>query len=244
MSSGSSTEAAASFRTWHFFVIVALMSATVAVLLAHDTSPANLILTSLAIGGAGAVGGMLFLVIRPLTSRDDVAESIERLGARQRAALERDKALVLRSIKELEFDRSMGKVGEQDFAEMQAKLRARAIGLMRQLDEEAPGSYRSLVEQDVALRLGHPTREIGAARTPPDHPPALTPPGQSDPERVAVEAEPPESMKCAACQAAVVESDVFCGQCGERLRCPQCGAATAPEARFCKRCGARLKDEA
>ena len=40
--------------------------------------------------------------------------------------LERDKALVLRSIKELEFDRAMGKVGDADFAEVSAGLRARA----------------------------------------------------------------------------------------------------------------------
>ena len=42
------------------------------------------------------------------------------LGGRTRAALEREKALVLRSIKELEFDRAMGKVSEKDFAEMSA----------------------------------------------------------------------------------------------------------------------------
>ena len=50
------------------------------------------------------------------------------LGGRTRAALEREKTLVLRSIKELEFDRAMGKVSEKDFAEMSARLRARAAG--------------------------------------------------------------------------------------------------------------------
>ena len=50
------------------------------------------------------------------------------LGGRTRAALEREKTLSLRSIKELEFDRAMGKVSEKDFAEMGARLRARAAG--------------------------------------------------------------------------------------------------------------------
>ena len=65
------------------------------------------------------------------------------LGGRTRAALEREKALVLRSIKELEFDRAMGKVSEKDFVEMSARLRARAAGLMRQLDAGAVIARRS-----------------------------------------------------------------------------------------------------
>ena len=36
----------------------------------------------------------------------------EMVGERTRVALEREKNLVLRSIKELEFDHAMGKVGE------------------------------------------------------------------------------------------------------------------------------------
>ena len=61
----------------------------------------------------------------PLTSKA-AADSTQVLGGRTRAALEREKALVLRSIKELEFDRAMGKVSEKDFGEMSARLRARA----------------------------------------------------------------------------------------------------------------------
>ena len=47
------------------------------------------------------------------------------VGGRARAALEREKTLVLRSIKELEFDHAMGKVSDEDFAEM-ARPPARA----------------------------------------------------------------------------------------------------------------------
>ena len=69
------------------------------------------------------------------------------LGGRTRAALEREKTLVLRSIKELEFDRGMGKVSEKDFAEMSARLRARAARLMRQLD--AGSVYREQIEREI-----------------------------------------------------------------------------------------------
>jgi membrane protease subunit (stomatin/prohibitin family) len=73
------------------------------------------------------------------------------VGQRTRVALEREKLLVLRSIKELEFDRAMGKLSDNDFQEMSGRLRARAARLMRDLD--AGGGYRAQVEQDLAKRL-------------------------------------------------------------------------------------------
>ena len=62
-----------------------------------------------------------------------------------RAVLEREKMLVLRSIKELEFDRAMGKVSAADFDEMAGRLRARALSLMKQLDTRRPatGDHRT-----------------------------------------------------------------------------------------------------
>jgi hypothetical protein len=74
------------------------------------------------------------------------------VGGRTRAALEREKALALRSIKELEFDRAMGKVSDKDFTEMSGRLRARAARIIRQLD--AGGSYRDRIEKEIAKRIG------------------------------------------------------------------------------------------
>jgi hypothetical protein len=74
------------------------------------------------------------------------------IGGRARTALERDKALTLRAIKELEFDRAMEKVSEADFIEMRDRLRQRALRLMRKLD--GGGAYRQLIEQEVAARVG------------------------------------------------------------------------------------------
>jgi hypothetical protein len=72
-------------------------------------------------------------------------------GGRARAAIEREKTLVLRSIKELEFDHAMGKVSDQDFADMGLRLRTRAAGLLRQLD--AGEAYSTQIEQELARRL-------------------------------------------------------------------------------------------
>src|SRR5262249_5387110 len=52
----------------------------------------------------------------------------------------------------LEFDRAMGRLSEEDFAEMAGRLRLRAAGLIKQLDSGA--SYRDQIEKDLVKRLG------------------------------------------------------------------------------------------
>ena len=83
-------------------------------------------------GAAALVGIAALRALRPLVSADDDRTAM--VGQRTRVALEREKILTLRSIKELEFDRAMGKLSESDWQEMSARLRVRAAGLMRQLD--------------------------------------------------------------------------------------------------------------
>jgi len=51
--------------------------------------------------------------------------------------LTREKALVLRSIKELEFDHATGKVSDADFKDMDNRLRTRALALMQDLERAA-----------------------------------------------------------------------------------------------------------
>lgn len=141
-----------SFHVSHFFVLLSLLAATVAVLMARPSAPANLILVSLTIGAAGVAAIGVYRMLVPLVS---ASPDIERqpLSERRRLELEREKALTLRSIKELEFDRAMGKVSPQDFEDMAARLRSRALGIMRQLDEGSH-AYRALIEKELAQRVG------------------------------------------------------------------------------------------
>ena len=64
--------------------------------------------------------------------------------------------LTLRAIKELEFDRAMGKIADGDFDVMRDRLRARALRLITQLDGAA--AYRDVIERDVAERAGRAAR--------------------------------------------------------------------------------------
>ena len=150
-----------SFRPWHLFVLVALVAATIAILVARPSDPVGAILLTLTIGAAGFVGLMAYRTIKPLTQKE-FEETTVMVGSRSRAAVEREKTLVMRSIKELEFDRAMGKVSEGDFEEMARRLRALAIRLMKQLDV-AGVDYATLIERELQKRLGTPAEAFGAS---------------------------------------------------------------------------------
>ena len=150
MSSETSTEG---FHPSHFFVLLSLLAATVAVVVARPSAPENLILISLAIGAAGAAGFGVYRMVAPLVAAP-APPGREILSDRMRTDLEREKALTLRSIKELEFDRAMGKLSTQDFDEMSGRLRARALGIMKQLDAGA-SAYRALIEKELVARIGN-----------------------------------------------------------------------------------------
>src|SRR5687768_2566318 len=147
-------------QPWQLFTLAGLIGATVVVFFSRGQSPIGIVLLSAAVFAAAFVGLSALRTFLPLTGSvpDDRPDM---LGGRTRAALERDKALVLRTIKELEFDRGMGKVSEKDFAEMSARLRARAARIMRQLD--AGSLYREQIEKEVEQRLAATGRAGSAA---------------------------------------------------------------------------------
>ena len=142
-----------SLQPWQLFTLAGLIGATITVFLSRGQSPAAVILLSLTVFAAAAVGIAALRTVMPLTSKA-TPDSTQVLGGRTRAALEREKALALRSIKELEFDRAMGKVSEKDFTEMSGRLRARAARLMRQLD--AGAGYREQIDREIERRIGKP----------------------------------------------------------------------------------------
>jgi hypothetical protein len=140
-------------QPWQLFTLAGLAGATAVVFVTRDGGPAAIILLSLTIGAAAFVGVAAWRTLGPLAGVHTARISAV-LGGRTRAALERDKTLVLRAIKDLEFDRAMGKVSEADFAEMSARLRQRAVGLMRELDRGT--GYREQIEREIAKRVGAP----------------------------------------------------------------------------------------
>jgi hypothetical protein len=187
-SSGQPEQPEQGLQAWQFFVLAGLACATVATFMARGQSVASIVLLTVLMGATTIVGIAALRMLRPLFFRYDDRTAM--VGQRTRAALEREKLFVLRSIKELEFDRAMGKLSENDFQEMSGRLRARAARLIRQLD--AGAGYRAQVERDLVKRLGGTTEvkepaAAGAARF------------------------------CGQCGAARDEDAKFCKQCGAKL---------------------------
>jgi len=153
MSSETSTETQP-FEPWQFFTLAGLIGATIVVFFAKGQTAAAIILLSLTVFAAAAVGFAALRAIGPLAGLMRPGDA-PIAGSRTRAALEREKGLALRAIKELEFDRAMGKVSEKDFTEMSGRLRARAARIIRQLD--AGGNYRERIERELEKRVGRAT---------------------------------------------------------------------------------------
>ena len=131
--SAATTPEDTSFRPWHFYLLLSMAGATWAVIVSKNTEPAALLLLSAAVIAAGLVASALHYTIVGFMAADSSGSAP--VSARTREYLEREKALTLRSIKELEFDHAMKKIGEKDFAELSTRLRGRAMELMQALDQ-------------------------------------------------------------------------------------------------------------
>jgi hypothetical protein len=211
-------------RVWHFYLVVGLAGSAAAVTLATDTRVENLVMVSLTIFAAIWAGTTFHRTLMPFSS-SEVAEEGLVLSARARAALEREKALALRTIKELEFDRAMGKIADADFNEVVGRLRARAIGIMKQLDVEADG-YRGLIERDLKARLA----EAGVDRVG----------GPTPGEGAGAGAAAPTTASVHGVAASAADTGRTAVAEASPTACAACGVANDHDARFCKNCGARM----
>jgi hypothetical protein len=201
---GKPDPADTSFRPWHFFILSSLIAATAAVVLSRRATPEHLVFISLAIGAVGAAAAALYRTLAPLASPDAEAFSAP-LTDRARAALEREKALALRSLKELEFDQAMGKLSARDFEEMSGRLRARALSLMKQLDEGGSG-YRGVIERELQARMAGRSASAGSPK-----PAQAAVPADSAPEITGTPGA------CPDCGTVNDEDAAFCKRCGRRV---------------------------
>lgn len=144
---------------WQFFVLAALGCATAALFATRGQPVTSIVLLTVMMAAAAIVGLAALRMLRPLVSADEDRTSM--IGQRTRTAMEREKLLSLRAIKELEFDRAMGRLSDADWQEMSGRLRQRAGRLMRQLD--ASEGYRGQIERDLEKRVGHVAAATAAA---------------------------------------------------------------------------------
>ena len=184
-------------RPWQLFLLAGMLAATAVVLVSSGRSTSGVVVLSVTVVAASLVAVAAYRSLSPLVSPEDLVPDAP-AGGHTRAALEREKALVLRSIKELEFDHAMRKTAAADFEEMRDRLKVLAVGLIRQLDS---AGYREAVERDLAARGGTS---------------AVAPPA---PPAVPVQAMP-SPRACAACHTINERDARFCKGCGVALAGP------------------------
>ncbi len=122
-------------------------------------------------------------------ARGDDLPGLANLTSSRRDELEREKKLLVKAIKEVEFDRDMNKLDAPEAADIIARYRSRAVEILRALDLGADKNYEAAIEVELNRRL------------------AAAPP-------VAVAAA---EAGCPSCHTRNDDDARFCKKCGAKL---------------------------
>ncbi len=153
--------------------------------------------------------------------RDDTLDGAVPQGVS--GAESEQKGFLLRALKDLEFERSLGKIGEEDYEELKQRYRARAKEVLQDIDRRnEPAREKAEAMAAEWLRShGLPTDSES--------------PGN---------AEPAENNEPSASDAAPVVSIKSFRAVPERRICAACAVDNEPDASFCKKCGKSIDDDA
>lgn len=192
---------------------------------------------------------------------DDHVSLEEALTLAAPIAEEEQKRAVLRALKDLEYERSVGKISEDDYAELSARYRAEAKRLIQSVDDELR-EERAKVEESLTKRQarkgGKGERHGGPkehkSATPEAEPVSKTSSklrsGASSKAATEGETESETKRSCPKCQRENDLDALFCKSCGNALKsehevlCDHCPSVYADTEVVCPACGASRPDEA
>ncbi len=163
--------------------------------------------------GASAFALILVIGFLVRSARALVEENVadvQQATGRRKKELDREKQSLLKALKELEFDHEMGKISDADFRDIGGQYRARAMRVLRQLDEQG-ADYRALVEKELKARLG-------VTRASDDEKPATD--EVKAPEKKNVEKKADDKTALPRCESCGTTNDgdaVFCKKCGKKV---------------------------
>jgi len=174
----------------------------------------QLVVLTLAAAALLLVIFLLWSSVQALAGESELTfEEAFSLGAR--TAEEEQKRAVLRALKDLEYERSVGKISEEDYHEYSQRYRAEAKRLIQSLDENLADGRRQ-VEAELERRL---TKNAQKSDKNPS------------PEASASEGGAPESSDSEAHNREP-----------ETRECPACRVKNELDARFCKACGKSMSE--
>jgi ribosomal protein L40E len=193
--------------------------------------PAILVLAG---GALFATIGFFWASMRTLGGDAPLADGFDTMTRRRVEAsdspAERKRA-ALRALKDLEFEHSIGKIDDDDYAEIGTRYREQAKGILREMEERIL-PLRDRAEQVARAYLAKQgfATEAGAGEI-------------RHKAEGAPHVEVGVRMACARCNASNEPDAVFCKGCGARLApqgCPNCSSVNEGDAAFCKKCGSPL----
>lgn len=175
-------------RTLPWAVPLVFGAAAIVVGVVYDLGTAILVLA-----GGALLGTIAFFWASLRTLSGDAPLSLdEAVALGTRAANEEQKRTVLQALKDLEYEFSVGKIGEDDYRELRARYRAEAKRLLRAMDQNLEPE-RARAEAYIAARLS----------------------GASD--AAVVQPSRAAARACASCSAANDDDARFCKHCGAPL---------------------------
>jgi cytochrome c-type biogenesis protein CcmI len=139
-------------------------------------------------------------------------------------------ALAVQGLRELEFDREMGKLSDADYQSLRGSLQGRALQAMSAIekfkDQERAANLAAVTVRPKLREAAAIADEIAAMSKPPSAIPIVSGLGGTTPTIA--------SQRVAAAEIAG----------GRRIRfCPQCGMRTPLSGNFCGECGTPLRGE-
>jgi len=167
------------------------------------------------------VAGVALFVAAPL--------GIGLAGARAKSAgelqverHEHERALAVQGLRELEFDREMGKLSDADYESMHKALEDRALTAMAAVE-----TIRAAGDKAANAKKPGVTPLTNALRRPPA-------PRRIDPiPTLVVHHEPPRPPQASPQTVATASHKISF--------CPECGTRAAVDAKFCAQCGIAIK---
>ena len=155
---------------------------------------------------------------------ESASAALLRDDLRQLEELVAERALMLSALRELELDRELDKISEQDYLLLKRRHERQAVQIMRRLDDLYGGrGWESAIERELTQRL--------------ESSPAAPTPAATQVEEVASDEaaplmtpETPDAARwaCPACARVMRDDDMFCGRCGASR--PSAPALAAPQA--------------
>lgn len=159
--------------------------------------------TLVAIILAGAVITYIgYPLFRPRTEINEEPE----MDNRELDEVVAEKESTLAAIAELDFDRAMGNLSEEDYRDLRDKYRLKALALLKREDE--------LVKADAAASPRFSSAESGRS--------CAACGREIEPgDRFCAGCGRPVALACPSCGAQHAPEDAFCAKCGQRLIKPR-----------------------